>query len=126
MKERTPRRPDSIIQTRIDRRDLAIIAKFLESKGQAVLTRSALARSAIELLADILIQNGAEDFSTTHDATRYLEILFPDGLNPSGRGRATLMKNLQADLKEIQPRSSYQQLEVEAEIKKAVEEFKDE
>lgn len=90
-------KPDAIMQTSVDRRDLAVIALFLQKKNRLPRNRSDLLRSAVEMIAQVLINSGEQEIISTEQATEILERLGIVGLNPNHRLARNLVENLQAE-----------------------------
>jgi hypothetical protein len=94
------RKLDAVLQTSVDRRDLATIAEYFRRKGIISLNRSTVVRLAIETLAKIIVKNGGIEFAKTEDAQSVLEELGIDQLNPSRRLVANYLANLEMDSSE--------------------------
>ncbi len=88
---------DAVVQTRMDRRTLATIALWMQKKSYRPATRSDMIRLALECFEKV-IGDEVMRVSTTHEANKVLLGLFPEGLNPAGRGRRAMLHNLQTDM----------------------------
>jgi len=91
------RKVDSVLQTAVDRRDLAVIANYFGIKGVINLNKSTLVRMAIETFSTALVKNGYADYESTHEASELLDNLGITGLNPRKRLYHNLADNLRLD-----------------------------
>lgn len=91
-------RNDAIVQCSINSKELATVALYMHENGIHPKTRSELLRVSIETLADIVVnKGGAQRIERTTEATEILHKLFGAELNPSGRLKAAMLKNLQEE-----------------------------
>lgn len=96
---------DSVIQSRVDQRHLAMATKYFLSVGAHPRSRSELVRWIIEGYAAILLGNGkVESIETTEEARQILGAIFGDeGFNTGRRGLTNLHSNLNLDVLEQMP-----------------------
>jgi hypothetical protein len=91
-------KPDSIIQTSVDRRDLAVIAQYLFEKQKRISNKSELLRICVEMVAEMIVDSGQIlAVNSTEEATKILAKLGIRGLNVKGRLNRNLTDNLQLD-----------------------------
>lgn len=90
---------DGIVQTRVDRRDLATCVRFFHENGIVVTNSGALVREIVEHFSMLLVEKGlAQKVVLTEDANYILGQFFdPRKLNPSGRGLRALSNALGED-----------------------------
>jgi uncharacterized protein YjiS (DUF1127 family) len=72
-------------QTYCDKRTLATLAIFFKEQRGYVLSMSELIRLSLELLEDIVIENGASEVKSTEDADDLLKQEFKANMHPSRR-----------------------------------------
>jgi hypothetical protein len=87
-----PRRPKTaVLLTRCDLRSIATIAKFYQSRGIELSSKSGLVSRCVEDFCDLLVNNGKVDrFLSTSEARDYLAGIGLRELNRSGSDKAYL------------------------------------
>jgi len=88
---------DTVIEVRVDRRDLATVELLLRKQGYEAKTRSELARIGIESIVETAVQRG--EIHRVESTEEALHILSRFGsLNAGKRGKKVLLANLQKEV----------------------------
>lgn len=101
-KGRSPLRPtrnerDAVVQVWVDRKDLATIGLYMETKGIRLVHMSDILGFCVEVVKTIILKANGTYVSSTAEASAFLESRFKAKLNPRGRGNKNLITNLLGD-----------------------------
>lgn len=101
-KGRSPLRPtrnerDAVVQAWVDRKDLATIGLYMETKGIRLVHMSDILGFCVEVVRTIVLKANGKYVDNTSEASAFLNSRFKANLNPRGRGNKNLVSNLLGD-----------------------------
>lgn len=121
---------DSLVQCWVNRKDLATIGLYMESKGVKIHHMADILTFSIETVRSIVLKANGTYVDSTEKATAYLSDRFKVNLNPGGRGQKNLITNLllesgvtDDDIAPVVPSPTLSVADVAALKQKAREEF---